>query len=276
MSTHAIESGAVTRSPGGPWRHLASDAATLSVRSLRIASRQIDALLMAIILPIVLMLLFTYVFGGAMDVGTAYVMYATPGIILLCAGYGASGTAIVVEQDMSGGAMDRFRSMPIAPFTVLTGHVVASIAKNLVSTAIVFGVAAAIGFRPDASSSEWLGAIGMIVLYVLAVTWVATLVGVLVRSADAANGFTFFILFLPYVSSAFVPPETMPTWLRGFAEHQFVTPITETIRGLLVGTTSTGEPVGDLGTTAWTALAWCVGISVLACAGAVWAFRRRR
>lgn len=255
-------------------RHLPGDTLTLVVRSARLEARQLDGLLMAVVLPVLLMLLFTYVFGGAMDVGTAYVTYATPGIILLCAGFGAAGTAVAVEQDMSGGIMDRFRSMPVAGGTVLAGHVVASVLKNLVTTGIVLGVALLIGFRPTATPLGWLGAVGVVVLFVLAITWVATFVGVAVRSAEAANGFTFFALFLPYVSSAFVPPETMPVWLRGFAEHQPVTPVIETVRGLLVGTGP--GTTADLASSAGAAVAWCVGVAVVFAVGAVVVFRARR
>jgi ABC-2 type transport system permease protein len=259
-----------------PGRHVLSDASTMIGRSLRLVRREPDELLLALVLPVMIMVLFVYVFGGAISVGVDYVTYATPGIILLCAGYGASNTAISVEQDMSGGIMDRFRSMPVASATVLVGHVVASVVKNLVTTAVVLGVAYLIGFRADASALEWLGAFGMVVAYVVAITCVATFVGVLVRSAAAAGGFGFFMLFLPYVSSAFVPPETMPEWLRGFAEHQPVTPVIETIRGLLVGLGTDGAPVTDLGPTAAIALAWCAGLVVVFLGCAAWAFARRR
>jgi len=223
---------------------------------------------MGIVLPVMLMVLFVHVFGGAMDVGGDYLSYVTPGIILLCAGFGASNTAIAVEHDMSGGIMDRFRSMPVASATVLTGHVVASVAKNLVTTAVVFGVAFLTGFRADAGLTEWLGAVAVIVLYVLAITWVATFVGVLVHSPDAAGGFTFLMLFLPYVSSAFVPVDSMPRWLQGFAENQPVTPVIETIRGLLVG--------AELGNAPALAVTWCIGISAVFLGLAAAAFARRR
>lgn len=259
-------------------RHLLADTGTMIGRSLRLIRRDPDELILSLVLPIMIMVLFVYVFGGAMQVGTDYVTYATPGVILLCAGYGASNTAIAVSQDMSDGIMDRFRSMPIAATTVLAGHVVASVVKNLVTTSVVLGVAALIGFRPDVTFLEGLGALGVVAAYVLAITCVATFLGVLVRTPAAAGGFGFVMLFLPYVSSAFVPPETMPAWLRGFAEHQPVTPVIETIRGLLVGLDSDAAPVTHLGATAALALAWCVGVVVvfLAAASVVFARRRRR
>ena len=256
----------------GAARRLGADTATMIGRSMRLVTRDLDSMIMAIVLPVMLLLLFTYVFGGAMEVGTAYIQYATPGIILLCAGFGAANTAIAVEQDMSGGFVDRYRSMPVAASAVLTGHVVASVLKNLVTTAIVFGIALLIGFRSDAGVLGWAGAVGVIVLYVLTITWIATFVGTIVHSADAANGFTFFMLFLPYLSSAFVPPETMPSWLRGFAEHQPVTPMIETIRGLLGGP---GAPAVS-GSTALAAVIWGAGLSLLFAGLAAWAFGRRR
>jgi len=253
-----------------------ADAGAMVARSLRLVRREPDELVLGLVLPVMLMILFVYVFGGAMSVGTDYVTYATPGIVLLCAGYGASNTAIAVEQDMSGGIMDRFRSMPIVASTVLVGHLVASVVKNLVTTAVVLVVALLVGFRPVATPLEWVAAVGVVAAYVVAITSVAAFVGVLVRSPAAAGGFGFFMLFLPYVSSAFVPPGTMPAWLRGFAEHQPVTSVIETIRGLLVGLGSDARPVTDLGTTAVLALAWCAGLTVVFLGGAAWAFARRR
>ncbi|WP_265522309.1 ABC transporter permease [Oerskovia flava] len=278
--TLAPPSGTSTHRAPGPARHrvrhLVADTGTMIGRSLRLVRRDPDELLLAVLLPVMMMLLFVYVFGGAMQVGTDYITYATPGVILLCAGYGASNTALAVQQDMAGGIVDRFRSLPIASSTMLTGHVVASVVKNLVSTVIVFGVAFLIGFRADATALEWCGAIAMIVLYVLAITWVATFVGVLAHTPAAAGGFGFFMLFLPYVSSAFVPPETMPSWMRGFAENQPITSVIETTRGLLVGTGSDGSPVTDLGPTAWLAVAWTAGITAVFLVAAAVAFARRR
>jgi len=276
LTSEARRSTPAVRQPAGAWRSAGSDAATMIGRSLRLVRRDPDELTLSVVLPVMIMVLFVYVFGGAMDVGTAYVTYATPGVILLCAGYGASNTAITVSRDMTDGIIDRFRSMPILGSTVLVGHIVASVVKNLVTTAIVLGVAALIGFRPDATLPEWLAAVGIIAAYVLAITCVATFFGVLVRSPQAAGGFGFAMLFLPYVSSAFVPPESMPTWLRGFAEHQPVTPVIESLRGLLVGLDSSGTPVSDLGGTAALALAWCTGIIVVSLGAAVALFVRKR
>lgn len=236
-------------------------------RSLRHSFRNLDAMIMAIVLPVMLMLLFTFVFGGAIEPGGGYVNYVVPGIILLCAGFGSASTAVDVANDMTNGIIDRFRTMPIRGSAVITGHVVASLARNLLATAVVVGVALLVGFRPQTSPLAWLGAIGLIALYILAITWLAAVVGLAVRGVEAANGATFIFLFLPYISSAFVPTETMPGVLQWVARNQPVTPVIETLRGLLMGT-----PVGG---SAWWAVGWCLLILVLADSGAAWLFRRR-
>jgi ABC-2 type transport system permease protein len=245
----------------------AQDTRTMIVRSLRHSTRNGEALLMSIMLPVILMLLFVYVFGGAIDTGGSYVTYVVPGIILLCTGYGAASTAVEVAQDMSEGVIDRFRSLPIASSAVLTGHVVASLARNTLATAIVVGVAYLSGFRPSATPVEWLAAVGVLALFVLAMSWLAALLGLVARTVEGANGFTFVVLFLPYLSSAFVPTDTMPAVLRAIANHQPITPIIETVRGLLVGT--------PIGSNAALAIAWCGGLLLLSYAGATALFRRR-
>lgn len=229
-----------------------SDALTMVGRCVRLSSRNLEALLTSLMLPVLLMVLFVYLFGGAIDTGTKYVTYVVPGVILLCAGWASSTTAVTVTEDMQGGIIDRFRSMDVSGVAVLTGHVVASVARNTASTLLVLAVGLLIGFRPDAGVLEWLGAAGILLAFVLAITWLAATVGLLARTPEAASGFTFFVAFLPYPSSAFVPVDTMPGWLQGFARHQPVTPVTETIRGLLLD-----APVGN---HPWWALAWCAGI----------------
>ncbi|SNS86845.1 ABC-2 type transport system permease protein [Asanoa hainanensis] len=236
-------------------------------RSLRISARNVEALLMAVMLPIMLMLIFVYIFGGAINSGTAYVNYVVPGIIILCAGFGASTTAVSVTHDMVGGLIDRIRSMPVASSAVLTGHVVASVVRNLVAMALVIGVGLLIGWRPAAGVADWLAAIGFLALFMLSISWLAACLGLLVRTVDAAGGATFAITFLPYVSSAFVPVDTLPTWLRGVAEHQPITPIVETTRGLLMGT--------PIGSSWWIALLWFGGITLVAFTWAAVLFRRR-
>jgi ABC-2 type transport system permease protein len=244
-----------------------SDSLTMAGRSLRLTMRTPDALLTSLLLPIMLMLLFVYLFGGAIQTGTEYVTYVVPGVLLLCAGFGASMTAVSVSQDMTGGIVDRFRSLDVAGTAVLAGHVAASVARNLASTVLVLGVAFLIGFRPSAEPLDWLAAAGVLLAFMLAISWLSAAIGLLARSPEAAGGFTFFMAFLPYPSSAFVPIDTMPSWLHGFANNQPVTPVIETLRGLLLDT-----PVG---TSPWLALAWCGGILVASVALAGVLFRRR-
>jgi ABC-2 type transport system permease protein len=236
-------------------------------RSIRHTLRNVEVLSMAILLPIMLMLLFTYVFGGAIDPGGDYVNYVVPGIILLCAGFGSASTAVDVADDMSNGIIDRFRTMPLRSDGVIVGHVVASLLRNLFATGVVIGVALLVGFRPSANAIEWLAALGLIALFILAITWLYASIGLAARSAAAASGYGFVLLFLPYLSSAFVPTDTMPGWLQWVADNQPITPIIETIRGLLMGT-----PIGD---HAWWGVGWCLLILVGSALWGAWLFRRR-
>jgi ABC-2 type transport system permease protein len=222
---------------------------------------------MAIMLPVVLMLLFTFVFGGAIDPSGGYVDYVVPGIILLCAGFGAASTAVYVAGDMKAGIIDRFRTMPVRASAVLTGHVVASLLRNLLATGVVICVALLVGFRPTAGLWGWLGAVGIIALYILTITYLFAAIGLAAKSPEGASAYGFIILFVPYLSSAFVPVESMPAWLQWIAEHQPVTPIIEAIRSLLMGT-----PMGD---AAWLAIAWCAGILIASFAWGAWLFRRK-
>ncbi|MEU4604475.1 ABC transporter permease [Kribbella sp. NPDC023972] len=222
---------------------------------------------MSILLPMLMMALFVYVFGGAINTGTEYINYVVPGILLLTSGYGASNTAMAVADDMTTGMIDRLRSLPIHSFAVLTGHVTASIARNAVSTTIVILASLAMGFRPVGGPGDWLAAIGLLLLYVLALSWLAAGLGVLAKSVESASTLSFFMLFLPYLSSAFVQPETMPSWLRPISEHQPITPVIEAVRGLLIGT-----PMGNNG---WIALAWCTGLLLFSVTLATSLYRRR-
>jgi ABC-2 type transport system permease protein len=249
-----------------------SDTRVMVTRSVRRSRRDPEAFFTALMLPVVLMLLFVYVFGGAMNTGGSYANYVVPGLIVLCAGFGAGTTAVAVATDMSNGIVDRFRSMPIGGSSVLTGHITASLLRNLMATALVIAVGLAVGWRPDASLAAWAGAAGMIVLFILALSWLAAAVGLLVRGAEAANSATFVFMFIPYVSTAFVPAATMPGWLRGFAAHQPFTPIVETMRGLWMGHTSTGASVGS---QAGLAVPYCLAILVASVAAASWLFRHR-
>ncbi|HEX2773594.1 MAG TPA: ABC transporter permease [Micromonosporaceae bacterium] len=228
---------------------------TMIGRSVRLTRRNVDAMITSLMLPVMLMLVFVYLFGGAIDTGTKYVTYVVPGVLLLCAGFGSSLTAVTVCTDMTNGIIDRFRSMDVGGAALITGHVVASTLRNLASTVLVFGVAFLIGFRPSAGPIDWLAALGVLLLFILALSWFSAAIGLLAKTPDAAGGYTFMVMFLPYASSAFVPVDTMPSWLHGFAHNQPVTPIIETMRGLLLDL-----PVG---TNPALAVAWCSGIIVV-------------
>jgi ABC-2 type transport system permease protein len=241
--------------------------ATLSRRGLRLSLRNIDGLITALALPIMLMLMFVYLFGGAITTSGRYVDYVVPGVLLVCAGFGAASTAVSVAHDLSSGIMDRFRAMDVAGEAVIAAHVVASSMRNLVSTGLVFAVAFAIGFRSSADIAQWAAALALLALFVLALSWLSAAIGILVRSPEAASGVTFAISFLAYPSSAFVPIATMPSWLQGFARAQPETAVIDAIRGLL-----TGAPVGS---SAWRAIIWSIAIMAgsTALSGAL--FRRR-
>ncbi|WP_114559589.1 ABC transporter permease [Desertihabitans aurantiacus] len=238
-------------------------------RSLRHSLRDPEALLMGIALPTLLMLVFTFVFGGAIGGDSrAYIDYVTPGIILLCAGYGAATTAVAVSRDMTTGTIDRVRTMPVPGVALLVGHTVASLLRNLFSTAVVILVGVLLGFRPAAGPVEWLAAVGLVALWILAITALFAFLGLVAGSAEAASGYGFILLFLPYASSAFVPVATMPSWLRVFAEHQPITPLTESIRALLAGVSPGGDAVA--------AVLWPLGVLAVALVLTAWRFPRTR
>ncbi len=245
----------------------ARDALVMVSRCVRLSRRTVDALILALALPVLLMLLFVYLFGGAIDTGGDYVTYVVPGVILLCVGFASAQTAISVAQDMHTGIIDRFRSLDIHGAAVLAGHVTASVLRNLIATVMVVGVALLIGFRPHTDAGGALASAGILLAFMLAVSWLAAAVGLLAGSAESAAGFTFFVSFLPYPSSAFVPIETMPSGLQPIARNQPVTPVVESLRALLLG-----QPVGD---HAWQALLWCGAILAAAVAAAALLFRRR-
>lgn len=246
---------------------IVGDSVTMVGRSLRLSRRNLEVLLVSLMLPVILMLMFVYLFGGAIETGTAYVSYVVPGVLVLCAGFGSATTAVSVSQDMTNGVMDRFRSLDVSGAAVVSGHVAASVVRNAASTVLVFGVAFLIGFRTNATLFGWLAAGGILLWFIVAISWLAALVGLLAKSPEAANGFTFFLMFLPYASSAFVPIATMPVWLQGFSRNQPVTPVIESVRGLLAGT-----PVGN---SPMLAITWCTGILVVSAALSAVVFRRR-
>ena len=253
-----------------------TDTGVMIARSLRRSLRDPEAFITALALPVTLMLLFVYVFGGAFNAGVkaggGYVNYVVPGLIVLCAGFGAGTTAVAVATDMSTGIVDRFRSMPIAASTVLAGQVVASVARNLLATALVIGAGLAVGWRPTGGPLAWVAAAGLIVLFIAALSWLAACFGLLVGSPEAANGATFILMFIPYLSTAFVPAATMTRVLRPVAANQPFTPLIEAMRGLWMGHTSTGASVGH---EALLAVGYFGAMLVLAAALAGWLFRHR-
>ncbi len=244
-----------------------TESATLVARALRLSRRNVEALIMAVALPVMLMVIFVYLFGGALDTGTSYVDYVVPGVMLVCAGFGAGTTAVSVASDLTGPIIDRFRSMDVRGEALIQGQVIASVLRNLFSSALVVGVAVAIGFRSHSTVLRWLAALAILTLFVVALSWLAAAIGILASNAEAASGMTFLISFLPYPSSAFVPVHTMPWWLRGFAQHQPVTSVIDALRALLLG--------GKVGSSAWEAVVWSVGITLGSVLLAGVLFRRR-
>ncbi len=249
-----------------------SDSRVMTVRCVRRSRRDPEAFFTALMLPVTLMLLFVYVFGGALRTGGSYADYVVPGLIVLCAGFGAGTTAVAVATDMSTGIVDRFRSMPVSGASVLAGQIAASLLRNLLATALVIAVGFGVGWRPTAPAAGWLAAAGLIVLFILALSWLAAAVGLLTPSVEAANSVTFVFMFLPYLSTAFVPARTLPPVLRAIAEHQPFTPIVETMRGLWMRHTSTGASTGH---EALLAVAYCSVILAVSLAAASWLFRHR-
>ena len=248
--------------------HFASDTAVLTGRTLRHVTRSPDTIITTVITPIAIMLLFVYVFGGAINTGSvSYVNYMLPGILLITIASGISYTAFRLFTDIQGGIFERFQSMPSARPGVLLAHVLTSLAANVISLVVVIAVAVAMGFRSGAGPLAWLMVAGLLVLFTLALTWLAVIPGLTAKSVDGASAFSYPLIFLPFISSAFVPTVTMPAPVRAFAEHQPVTSIVNTIRALFAQ-----QPVG---TGIWIALAWCVGILAVAYTVAGILYRRR-
>ncbi len=248
--------------------HVISDTTTLLGRSLKHITRSVDTIVTTAVMPIAMMLIFVYVFGGAIRTGSAeYVDYLLPGILLITIASGISYTALRLFTDMSGGLVERFQSMPIARSAVLWAQVLTSMVANVVSLLVVLAVAFLMGFRTSAGIGAWLAVIGLLLLVTLALTWVAVIPGLTAKSVDGAVAFSYPLIFLPFVSSAFVPTDTMPAAVRWFAEHQPVTSIVNTIRALFAQ-----QPVGG---DMWIAIAWCVGILVVAYVVGMRVYRRR-
>lgn len=245
-----------------------SDTAVLLGRSLRHITRSMDTIITTTLMPVGFLLLFVYVFGGAIHTGSdSYVGYLLPGILIITIASGISYTAFRLFLDMQSGIFERFQSMPIARSSVLWAHVLTSLVANMVSVAVVVLVGLAMGFRSGAGVLEWLAVAGILLLLTLSLTWIAVIPGLTAKSADGASAFAYPLIFLPFISSAFVPTATMPGPVRWFAENQPVTSIVDSIRNLLAQ-----QPVG---TGIWVALAWCVGILVVAYFFAMSAYRKK-
>jgi ABC-2 type transport system permease protein len=247
-----------------------ADSATMLRRNLKHALRYPSLTLIVAGMPIVFLLLFVYVFGGTLGAGLGgvsggraeYAEYLAPGLLVLAIASAAQGTAISIAMDMTEGIITRFRTMSIARAAVLAGHVVGAVIQTMIGLALVVGVALLVGFRPDAGLAEWLAALGLLALVSLALSWLSVAMGLATKSVEAASNLPMPLLLLPFLSSGFVPTESMPAGLSWFAEHQPFTPIIETLRGLLTGTA--------IGSSGVVAVAWCVAISVV---GWLWARR---
>ncbi|MFC5468218.1 ABC transporter permease [Cohnella suwonensis] len=248
--------------------HFFSDMGVMLGRSMRHIFRSMDTILTVCITPIAMMLLFVYVFGGAIQTGTDnYVNYLLPGILLIAIASGIAYTAYRLFLDKQRGIIERFHTMPIARSAVLWGHVLTSVVSNVISLIVIILVALMMGFRSSAGVLSWLAVAGILVLFTLALTWVAAIAGLSAKSVEGASAFSYPLIFLPFISSAFVPTESMPTVVRVFAENQPVTSIVESIRALL-----SGQQVGN---DIWVALAWCVGIMLMAYIFAMRAYKKR-
>ncbi|MGO4291751.1 ABC transporter permease [Chitinophaga sp. RAB17] len=244
------------------------DMGVMLGRSMRHILRSMDTIITVTIMPIAMLLLFVYVFGGAIQTGTdKYVNYLLPGILLITIGSGISYTAYRLFLDLQRGILERFHSMPIARSTVLWGHVLTSLVSNAISVVVIILVALLMGFRSSAGVLSWLAVAGVLALFTLALTWIAVIAGLSAKSVDGVSAFSYPIIFLPFISSAFVPTKSMPGPVRAFAENQPVTSIVETLRALL-----SNQPVGN---EIWVALAWCIGIMLVAYMLAMSVYKKR-
>lgn len=244
------------------------DSWVMFKRCILISLRNPETLIMAIIIPIFMMLLFGGIFSNITDVGQFdYIDFIVPGIILLCVAQGSQFTAVNICTDMTKGIVDRFRSMPLSKSAVLIGHAAASIVRNIIATSVTIGVAFAIGFRPQGGLAEWLMIASILLLYIVAISWIAVLVGLISKTPESSTGFMFLIFILPYVSSGFAPTSTMHRSIQWFAQHQPMTPIVDSVRGLMLNV-----PPGQ---SLWIALAWCVGLTALTFVLAVQVYKRK-
>lgn len=245
-----------------------NDLSVMVERSLRHVFRSMDTIITVAITPIAMMLLFVYVFGGAIHTGMDnYVNYLLPGILLIAIASGVAYTSYRLFLDMQRGIFERFHSMPIARSAALWGHVITSLVSNAISVVVIIMVAILIGFRSSASVMSWLAIVGILTIFTLALTWMAIIAGLSAKTVDGAGGFSYPLIFLPFISSAFVPTESMPTAVRMFAENQPVTSIVEVIRSLLIGAL--------VGNEIWVAIAWCIGLTLVSYAIAISVYRKK-
>lgn len=245
-----------------------TDSLIMIRRSSTHIIRNTDQLLGTFFQPIMFLVLFTSVFGGAIATGTSYINFLMAGILVQTLAFGSTTTAIAVCNDLQKGIVDRFRSLPMSNLAVLNGHVVSDLFRNGLSAVVMVVAGLAIGFRPNASPTDWLLAIGLIALFTFAISWLSAIVGVVAKSVEGVQWLTFVVIFpLTFASSAFAKPETMSSWLRVFAENQPVTHMVDAVRSLLIGT-----PMGDSG---WLAVAWCVGILIVSIPTAAWLFKKK-
>jgi len=251
-----------------PFALALSDCRVLIGRNVKHITRNPEMLIQAVSLPIVLLLLFRFMFGGAINVaGMAYIDYLVPGLVVVSIGFNSTTTVVGVASDLTQGLVERFRSMPMVGPAVLVGHVVAGVLRSLVSLVVMVAIGLAIGFRPGGSVLGWLGAVGLLTLFAAGVFWLATLLGSIAKTVEGAGGLGMILVFIPYATSALVPTASMPTVLRAIVDNQPVTVLIDAVRGLMNGT--------DLGATGWLALAWWVPIAALAAFGAVRKFHQR-
>jgi ABC-2 type transport system permease protein len=246
-----------------------TDTWTMTKRSLRHTTRSLDTIITVVLTPIAMLLLFVYVFGGAIGTQTgsiAYVDFITPGVVIMTVSSGIAYAAFRLSTDLQQGVISRFRTMPVAPSSVLSGQALSSTLSNLFSCVLVVAVALLVGFRPEADVAAWLSFVGLLVLFTLATTWLAMFFGLLAKSAEGAGAFSYILLLLIFISPSFVPTDSMKPWLRGFAENQPMTPIIESMRSLLTE--------GTAGPDIWAAFAWAAGILVVSYTLALRMYRR--
>ena len=248
---------------------VANDAWEMTRRSIRHITRSLDQIMSLILFPVMFMLLNRYVLGGAINTGdVSYANYLFAGILVQTLAFGANYTTINLAVDMKEGIVDRFRSMPMASSALLVGHVTADLVRNIISAIIITAIGFAVGFRPNASASEWLLVIGLALVFTLAISWMSAILGLVVKSLEAAQWIGFVVIFpLTFISSAFVPIHTLPSVLQVFVRNQPLTHVIDSMRAWLVGT-----PIGNSG---WLALIWCVGIIVVSVPAAVYMFSHR-